>query len=306
MELYKNKEQFNDAIIEASRLLKINEALIEKDYFVMFLLSELNKAIPGLLFKGGTCCSHAYHAIDRFSEDIDLSLDTKHFGRNHNKEANHKIIEVCDNLGFKISNRDEVINHSHGSFNCYYIEYPALYSSPAVKPYVQIEMAFYQKSYPHEIKPVNSLIGEWLIDSGNEEVAKLYNLMPFDVCVQKLERTFVDKVFAICDYYERKEIDRNSRHIYDLYKISQIIDLYDKSLYQLIGEVREERKKNSKCISATDGYDINNALKEILDSNLFKSDYKEVTSKLLTKNVDYENAVKVLKLIVESNLFNSK
>ena len=34
MELYKNREQFNDAIIEASRTLKINEALIEKDYIL--------------------------------------------------------------------------------------------------------------------------------------------------------------------------------------------------------------------------------------------------------------------------------
>lgn len=306
MELYKNREQFNDAIIEASRSLKINEALLEKDYFVMLLLAELNKAVPGLLFKGGTCCSHAYHAIDRFSEDIDLSLDTEHFGRNHNKEANHKVVEVCDKLGFEISNRDEVISHSHGNFNCYFVEYPALYSSFAVKPYVQIEMAFYQKSYPHEIKPVNSLIGEWLINGGNEEAAKRYGLMPFDVCVQKLERTFIDKVFAICDYYERKEIVRNSRHIYDLHKISQIIDLSNESLHQLIYEVRDERKRNSKCVSAADGYDVNHALKEIIDSGLFESDYQKVTSKLLTKNVEYENAVGVLKLIVDLGLFNVK
>lgn len=303
MELYKDKEKFNDAIVEVSRSLKINEALIEKDYFVLYILSELNKAIPGLLFKGGTCCSHAYHAIDRFSEDIDLSLDADRFGRNHNKEANHKVIEVCDRLGFKISNRDEVVNHSHGSFNRYYIEYPALYSSPAVKPYVQIEMAFYQKSYPHEKKHVNSLIGEWLIDSGNEEAAKEYSLTPFSVCVQKLERTFVDKVFAICDYYERKEIERNSRHIYDLYKISQIIDLSDESLRQLISEVRGDRKKNGKCISAADGYEINETLKHIANSDAFKSDYKDVTSKLLTKNVEYEVAVEILKTIAALKLF---
>ncbi|MBQ4255969.1 MAG: hypothetical protein II721_08325, partial [Bacilli bacterium] len=105
------------------------------------------------------------------------------------------------------------------------------------------------------------------------------------------------------DYYERREIDRNSRHIYDLYKISQIIDLSNESLYQLIDEVRGDRKKNSKCISAADGYDINHTLKKIIDSDLFKSDYKEVTSKLLTKNVDYEDTVEVLKLIIELGLF---
>ena len=302
-QLYKNKEQFHDAVIAASNALKINEALIEKDYYVMSILFELNKAIPGLLFKGGTCCSHAYHAIDRFSEDIDLSLCPERFGRTHNIDANHKVIDVCDLLGFKIINRDCVASHCHGNLNRYYIEYPAQFASSAVKPYVQVEMAFFQKPYPCETKPVNSLIGEWLINEGNEEAAKLYGLIPFDVCVQKLERTFVDKVFAICDYYERQELERNSRHIYDLYQISQIIDLSDGSLRQLVSDVREGRKKNTKCVSAADGYDINSALMRIADSGSFEADYREVTSKLLIRNIEYETAITVLSVIVSTNLF---
>lgn len=306
MELYKNGDQFRDAVIETSRYLKISESLVEKDYFVMLLLRKLTADIPGLLFKGGTCCSHAYHAIDRFSEDIDLSLDTKHFGRNHNIEANHMVIKACDELGFNIANRDKVMGHSHGNFNQYYVEYPALFGFSGLKPYVQIEMAFYQKSYPHEIKPVNSLIGEWLIERGNQEAAMLFDLTPFDVCVQKLERTFVDKVFAICDYYERKETTRNSRHIYDLYKISKIIDLSDDSLVQLVAEVRADRKKSNRCVSASDDYDVNRALTKIRIEELFKSDYRQVTSKLLIKGVEYDEAISVLDAIIESGAFRKQ
>ena len=43
MELYKNKELFISTIQEASKALNINEALIEKDYFVMLVLKELKK-----------------------------------------------------------------------------------------------------------------------------------------------------------------------------------------------------------------------------------------------------------------------
>lgn len=303
MELYKNKEAFVDAIKETSRFYKISEALIEKDYFVMYILSELNKAIPGLLFKGGTCCSHAYKVIDRFSEDIDLSLNNDYFGRCHNTKANKAVIEVCDRLGFKIINRDDVEKHSHGNFNCYYIEYPISFSSSSVKPFVQVEMSFYQKSFPDEIKTVNSIIGEWLIDSGNETAAKEFNLLPFNVCVQKLERTFIDKVFAICDYYERKENTRNSRHIYDLYKITNSINLKDPELAKLIETVREYRKNNERCISAKDGYDVNATLKRIIQSNYFKTDYENVTELLLTKNVKYSTAITVLDVIIESSLF---
>ena len=304
MRLFENKEAFVDAIRETSRTLKINEALIEKDYFVMFILSELNKEIPGLLFKGGTCCSHAYKAINRFSEDIDLSLDAEHFGRNHNIKANKAVIDVCDRLGFSIINRDEVEKHSHGNFNRYYIEYPISFSSVSVKPYVQVEMTFYMKSYPDEIKSVNSLIGDWLLNSGNEEAAKEFELLPFNVCVQKLERTFVDKVFAICDYYERKEPDRNSRHIYDLYQISKFIDLNSPSLSKLINDVREDRKSNDRCISAKDGYNVAATLKKIIDSGYFKSDYNSVTMLLLTKVVDYNTSITVIDEIIDSNLFN--
>lgn len=292
-----------DAIVETSRSYKINEALIEKDYFVMLILSELNKAIPGLLFKGGTCCSHAYKAIDRFSEDIDLSLNNEHFGRSHNTKANKTVIEVCDRLGFKILNRDEVIKHSHGSFNRYYIEYPISFSSSSVKPFVQVEMAFYQKAYPEEVRPVNSIIGDWLIENGNEDAAKEFNLLPFSISVQKLERTFVDKVFAICDYFERKESERNSRHIYDLFKITSIIDLNDSNLKELIKSVRKDRTRNDRCISAKEGYDINETLKKIIESSYFKSDYENVTKLLLTKNVEYEDAINVLNRIIDSKLF---
>ena len=50
MELYKNGDQFRDAGMETSRHLKISEALVEKDYFVMLLLRKLTADIPGLLF----------------------------------------------------------------------------------------------------------------------------------------------------------------------------------------------------------------------------------------------------------------
>ena len=304
MLLYKDREAFNDAIIKASQTYKIDEALIEKDYFVIFLLSELNKSITGLLFKGGTCCSHAYKVIDRFSEDIDLSLNEENYGRRHNINANKMVIEVCDRLGFRILNREEVINHSHGSLNRYYIEYPITFNSVSVKPFVQIEMSFYQKAYPDEIKEVNSIIGDWLINSNNQLIASEYNLLPFKVCVQKLERTFIDKVFAICDYYERQEITRNSRHIYDLYMIIKAIDLDDKTLPVLIKEVRLDRSKNDRCVSAKDGYDINLALKKIIESGYFKSDYDKVTMLLLTKPVDYEVVIKALELIKQSKLFS--
>ena len=54
------------------------EAIIEKDFWVCWILKQLFsiEALSGrLLFKGGTSLSKIFHAINRFSEDIDLAVD---------------------------------------------------------------------------------------------------------------------------------------------------------------------------------------------------------------------------------------
>ena len=53
-----------------------NPAIVEKDFWVCFTLDYLFHKSPwpkSFVFKGGTSLSKAYHAIERFSEDIDSS-----------------------------------------------------------------------------------------------------------------------------------------------------------------------------------------------------------------------------------------
>ena len=303
MELYKNEFEFKQAINKCSKALGIRSPLIEKDYFVIYLLKELTKAIPGLLFKGGTCCSHAYHVIERFSEDIDLSLNETYFGRNKNIKANKTVVEVCDRLGFRIVNREEVIKHSHGKFNRYLIEYPISFTSNNVKPYVQVEMSFISKSYPSEIKSIKSLITEGLEAIGDLDYSMFPELERFSVCVQKLERTFIDKVFAICDYFELNSVFRNSRHIYDLYKISNRIDFGDESIKSLVRSVRADRKRYRRCVSSQDGYDINATLTKIVQTKFYEADYNTITKAICISFVEYDKAIRVLQKIIDSNLF---
>lgn len=54
--------------------------ILEKDIWVVWTLRALFTARCGahLTFKGGTSLSKVYHAIDRFSEDIDVTVDIRH------------------------------------------------------------------------------------------------------------------------------------------------------------------------------------------------------------------------------------
>jgi predicted nucleotidyltransferase component of viral defense system len=67
---------------QASTRSAINEKALEKDLWVTLVLRAVfkTKYAPYLHFKGGTSLSKAWQVIDRFSEDIDLSIDRSFYG----------------------------------------------------------------------------------------------------------------------------------------------------------------------------------------------------------------------------------
>lgn len=166
-----------------------------------------------------------------------------------------------------------------------------------------VETVFIVKAFPDEIKQASSMIYDYLKAIGNEDAITQYQLQPFDIRVQTLNRTFVDKVFAICDYMLDSKTERQSRHIYDLSRLLTLVDL-DDSLKTLIKEVREERKSGAKCYSAQDGVSITLLLQKMIDTEFFKKDYEDSTVKLLSKPVSYEEASAALKTIIESRVFD--
>lgn len=301
MKLYDRKEDFRDAVIAASSFYHISPAIVEKDYFVTIVLEKLKDKIPGILFKGGTSLSKCHKIINRFSEDIDLTLDLSHFTQGNKRNANKAVVSVCDELGFEIDNREAVEFHSHGNYNCYMIHYPITFDETGIKPYIKLEMTFIQKAYPDECKPVCSMIGEFLLSQGHNDAVVDYELAPYEIKVQALERTFIDKVFALCDYYLSNEVLRQSRHIYDIYKLMTLVDW--KNQRELICQVRNDRKPNRKCLSAQDGVSVSAVLAQIIDSSFYKKDYEEVTASLLSENVDYETAIQSVSRIIESKVF---
>ncbi len=60
-----------------------NPAIVEKDFWVCFIINYLFRMSPwprAFIFKGGTSLGKAYHVIERFSEDIDLIMDWRLLG----------------------------------------------------------------------------------------------------------------------------------------------------------------------------------------------------------------------------------
>lgn len=259
--------------------------------------------IPGLVFKGGTSLSKCYKIIDRFSEDIDLTLDVAHFTQKPKRGSIRSLIEVCEELGLELTNKEQVAHHTHANYNCLHISYPIRFPSPAIKSSLQVEMTYIQKCYPHQTKQVSSYIHDFLKGEGGEKAISLYELEPFSIQTQSLERTLVDKVFAICDYFLRGQTTRNSRHIYDISRLLPAIDLSDPGMKRLVKSVRIDRQPNKTALSAQPGMDVPMLLRQIVSTAYFRNDFERITSELLTVPEKYENLVPALQTIIESDLF---
>ena len=74
--LHNDKETFSQAINLVTNKNGIRSEIVEKDYYVTMILRLLSKRLPFIVFKGGTSLSKCHKAINRFSEDIDITIDT--------------------------------------------------------------------------------------------------------------------------------------------------------------------------------------------------------------------------------------
>lgn len=71
---------FNEAALRSDKIK--NPIIIEKDFCVCWSLERIfsSDSAPHVIFKGGTSLSKCYNMIERFSEDIDLTLSKEFIG----------------------------------------------------------------------------------------------------------------------------------------------------------------------------------------------------------------------------------
>ena len=182
----------------------------------------------------------------------------------------------------------------------YVFSYDSLFSAKPME--IIVETSYYQTVYPVEKHEVGSFVGKFCKDN------RISLPIPFEAAtvimnVQSLERTFIDKIFAICDYRIQNMQDRDSRHLYDICKLLPVIKM-DLKLNELIDTVRNDRMHSKNNPSAQLEYNIPEMLKEIISSRFYESDYRNVTQKLLYEDISYDYAIENgIAVVAESDVF---
>ncbi len=235
-----SKEAKKRIFAETGRIKNLPAFAVEKDWWVVQTLAILFKTEIGkhLVFKGGTSLSKGWDIIDRFSEDIDLAVDRSFFGfegilrkkqRTKLRKASREYIEhtlfpelkaefasrgltdVQIELGeITTSDQDPVIIN---------VNYPNVIESPGyLQPRVQIEIGSRSLMEPFEERSIISFVDE-------QYPSAEFSQRPTNIPTVLVERTFLEKMFLLHEEYQRPKeksrIDRLSRHLYDIYKISK-------------------------------------------------------------------------------------
>ena len=247
-----NKTERSQAFRIASEKLGYPAYVVEKDFWVTYILDTLFNRINHkhrILFKGGTSLSKCYKLIDRFSEDIDLSLHMADLGFEGDK-APHIVAEKKSKSASKRAVEDlkvagevflentilvlleDKIKEDLGSVEDWSLllddanaenllfRYPKSledgeYGNEYVKPIVLIETGTKSEHIPSEEIEVNSLLEDAIEEIDSKSVVKV--LSP--------KRTFWEKVTLLhaennINRVERVK-ERLSRHLYDIVMLSR-------------------------------------------------------------------------------------
>lgn len=299
--LHNDKEQFSDAINLTAYQTGVMAQAVEKDYYVSLILRKLAQRIPFIVFKGGTSLSKCHGVIKRFSEDIDITIDTE-ITQGQKQRVKGAIVEIAAELDMVVTNLNET--HSRRDYNRYIIAYSSVLpsASDAVQSAVLLETSFKTVSFPTVELPVRSYIGT-MMESEAPNLIKDFELEPFSMKVQGLDRTLADKIFAICDYYMQNTVQKHSRHLYDIHMLLPLVPL-DENFRELMRDVREDRKASPVCVSAQDEVSIPAVLQQIIKENVYRSDYNNLTTQLLEEPIAYETVIASLRQLASQLTFD--
>jgi hypothetical protein len=242
-------ENRRDGFVQTAVARRMDPIIVEKDFWVCWTLKELFR-LPEmgghLIFKGGTSLSKIFKVIERFSEDIDVSIDRAFLGfgganepeaGGSNKEKQRRIealkaacqqkiagvlhpalnaaiqSKVPANETWSLRNDDEDPDQQTLLF-----EYPSSFATASesyIRRAVKIELGARADQWPSESKTVKPYVAEQFPQGFKEGSCT--------VKVLSAERTFWEKATILHAEFHRpadKPIpERFSRHYCDFYEL---------------------------------------------------------------------------------------
>lgn len=234
---------------EGKHAPRIAAPIIEKDFWVCWTLHRLFTVLkfrPQLIFKGGTSLSKVFKVIDRFSEDVDLSISRRDLGfaearnpeeagisKNEAKRRLEGLVEEC-----KLTVKGKLLQELRQDFATVLGESGWSLDVDAGDPQTLV-FAYPQSDITAKLKYVRPAIrlemgarsDDWpaveaeITPYAAEDFPAVFAQPKCLVRTLSAERTFWEKATLLHAECHRPEVkpsaERHSRHYYDLYCLSR-------------------------------------------------------------------------------------
>ena len=258
---------------EAAERMGVLREVVEKDYWVCWMLNRIFSGpfADKLTFKGGTSLSKVYRIIERFSEDIDLTIDKAVLGidpaesleeegigskqkkkrrdafETHVQEFLHsKIFPWLEQqLKFHLHDEKYELLPDPDDPQALNFIYPETFDDGGhayIPPRIKLEFGAKGESSPQERRQVTAYIYEHLPQINDGDAA-------FEVAVLLKDRTFWEKVTLLHSIAHRpadKALPpRMSRHYYDVHRMAEdraFIDAVSEDMDLLAAVVKNKRQ----------------------------------------------------------------
>jgi len=258
---------------QASLKSGITPKAIEKDWWVTLVLQLLftSKYAPYFAFKGGTSLSKGWGIIDRFSEDIDIALNSAAFGKVYKANPSKTFVEqlrragclfTCNEIKQELKDQFvklQVQEHLYSieveavptdmpdtDPQTIYVNYVSLFDpNPYFSDRVKVEFSVRSQSEPNAIRKMQTLLNHYFPN-------EIYGEQAILVTTIQPNRTLIEKILLLHEEYNREDESkmrtyRMSRHYYDLYRIHQLPE-YSNALGDklFIQDIIDHRKSYSR------------------------------------------------------------
>ena len=198
---------------------KLRAAIVEKDYYLIRTLHSLRIAHDGqFILKGGTSLSKGWHLLDRLSEDLDILVRAEGGAAARDTRLRALRDTVGKTPGLELDSADKRARSEKGlSRTAVFCYHSVATDLPGLSRDILFEAGYRGSSAAAVRKEIRSYVAEYAAVNNRLDLAE--DLQPFDIELQSVRRTFVEKAFAVHAAYCKNRCENRMRHYYDLFRL---------------------------------------------------------------------------------------
>ena len=252
--LHNDKENFLKVLEATSAQTGFPLLLLEKDYYLTIVLSDVGRLSEELIFKGGTCLNKIYYSYYRLSEDLDfiMRLPSEELSRADKRKVikpiKNNILSYVASYGMTIDDINST-GHKESSQYIFYIDYSSVVLGKNQSIKLEIGLRFNpmlpvsKKKVSHKF--LHPFTKEPLFEGGQVNCLALKELV-----AEKMRATATRLTIAPRDFYDisfliKAGFDFQDEELWQLFKKK----LYEDSFYADLAKYRVNMGRSQEEIA---------------------------------------------------------